>query len=316
MIEYTIQEIHHQTDIGIIKTPFISDGIVNLESITCMDIKIFFHDGYYNEKEQILDNLLIEYNNYNFSLTLLGEAYNKMFKKPIEYLINYFKDKPNSIIIQSGNLSDDLKKINHIPKIQWLGKSKTKSKDWIDPSNRTFKKRFLYKSRRYTWERLKILNHLVTNNIINDTYCGFMSADPTSKLHRTVEGYPITDELTDEQAFVKKYYYESFCNIVPESSLDYIFLTEKIDKPLCAKQPFLVLGASGYLSKLHELGFKTFGEFWDESYDLEKNDKKRIDMVIKNIDYINSLTMTEVYDMFNKMTAILDHNKCIRDKYN
>ena len=39
-------------------------------------------------------------------------------------------------------------------------------------------------------------------------------------------------------------------------------------------------------------------------------------MVIKNIDYINSLTMTEVYDMFNKMTAILDHNKSIRDKYN
>lgn len=313
MIEYQIHETYHQTDIGLIETPFISDGVVNLESITCMDCKIFWQDAYYNEKKEILDNLLIRYNNYNFSLTLLGEAYNEAFKKPIEYLIKYFEDKQNSIIIQSGNLSDDLKKINHIPKIQWLGKSK--SNQWVDPSNRTFKKRFLYKSRRYTWEREKVLNHLITNNIIDDTYCGYMSAQPTSKLHRTVEGYPITDNLVNEQNYIKNYYYESFCNIVPESSLDYIFLTEKIDKPLYAKQPFLVLGARGYLSKLHKLGFKTFNEWWDESYDSEKDNKKRIDKVIKNIDYINSLTISELHTMFNQMIPILDNNKYIRNKY-
>ena len=313
MIEYEIEEVYHSTDIGSIKTPFLSDTVINLESITCMNCKIFWQDNYYHEKTQILDNLLKEYKDYNFSLNLLGEAYNKKFKKPVEYLIKYFKDKSNSIIIQSGNLSDDLKKINHIPKIQWLGTSK--SNIWVAPSNRIFKKRFLYKSRRYTEEREKVLNHLITNNIIDDTYCGYMSADPTSKLHRTVEGYPITDELIDEQNFIKNYYYESFCNIVPESSLDYIFLTEKIDKPLYAKQPFLVLGACGYLSKLHELGFKTFNKWWDESYDLEKDNKKRIDKVIKNIDYINSLTMTEVSDMFNEMIPILDYNNYVRTKY-
>ena len=313
MIEYEIEEVYHSTDIGLIKTPFLSDTVINLESITCMNCKIFWQDNYYHEKTQILDNLLKEYKDYNFSLNLLGEAYNKKFKKPVEYLIKYFKDKSNSIIIQSGNLSDDLKKINHIPKIQWLGTSK--SNIWVAPSDRIFKKRFLYKSRRYTEEREKVLNHLITNNIIDDTYCGYRSSDPTSKLHRTVEGYPITDELSDEQNFIKNYYYESFCNIVPESSLDYIFLTEKIDKPLYAKQPFLVLGAYGYLSKLHELGFDTFNKWWDESYDLEKDNKKRIDKVIKNIDYINSLTMTEVSDMFNEMISILDYNNYIRTKY-
>ena len=46
------------------------------------------------------------------------------------------------------------------------------------------------------------------------------------------EGYPITDELVDEQNIIKDYYFKSFCNIVPESSLEYIFLTEKINKPL------------------------------------------------------------------------------------
>jgi len=313
MIEYQIQETYHQTDIGLIETPFITDDVVNLESITCMDCKIFWQDAYYNEKKEILDNLLIRYNNHNFSLTLLGEAYNEMFKNPIEYLIKYFEDKQNSITIRSGNLSDDLKEINHIPKIQWLGKSK--SSQWIEPNNRTIKKRFLYKSRRYTWEREKVLNHLIANNIIDNTYCGYMSAQPTSKLHRTVEGYPITDELVDEQNFIKNYYYESFCNIVPESSLDYIFLTEKIDKPLYAKQPFLVLGAHGYLSKLHELGFETFNKWWDESYDSEKDNKKRIDKVIKNIDYINSLTISEVHTMLNEMIPILDNNKYIRNKY-
>lgn len=313
MIEYQIQETYHQTDIGLIDTPFSTNNVINLESITYMDCKIFWNDGYYAEKEKILNTLLKKYNDYNFSLTLIGEAYNKKFKKPIDYLIDYFRDKSNSIIIQSGNLSDNLKDINHVSKIQWLGRSKTSS--WINPSERKLKKKFVFKSRRYTPEREKVLNHLIDNDIIDDTYCGYMSADPTAKLHRTVEGYPITDELTDEQNYIKEYYYKSFCNIVPESSLEYIFLTEKIDKPLHAKQPFLVLGACGYLNKLHELGFKTFDKWWDESYDSEKDNKKRIDKVIKNIDYINSLTMTEINDIFNEMIPILDWNKSKLDKF-
>ena len=313
MIQYQIEETYGQTDIGLVDTPFLTDNIINLESITYMGCKIFWNDGYHTEKEKILDTLLKKYNDYNFSLTLIGEAYNKNYKKPIDYLIKYFKDKPNSITILSGNLSDNLTHINHKPIIQWLGRSKCSS--WVQSNERKFKKKFLFKSRRYTSERKKVLNHLIDNNIINDTYCGYMSADPTSKFHRTVEGYPITDNLTDEQNYIKEYYFKSFCNIVPESSLEYIFLTEKIDKPINAQQPFLVLGACGYLNKLHELKFKTFSKWWDESYDSETNNKKRIDKVIKNIDYINSLTMTEINDIYNEMIPILGWNTYIRNKY-
>ena len=31
--------------------------------------------------------------------------------------------------------------------------------------------------------------------------------------------------------------------------------------------PFIVLGPKGYLHNLKRLGFKTFGTFWNESYD-------------------------------------------------
>ena len=49
------------------------------------------------------------------------------------------------------------------------------------------------------------------------------------------------------------------------------FLTEKIWKPIICQQPFIVYGQRGYLKCLREMGFKTFSNVWDESYDDEKD---------------------------------------------
>ncbi len=49
------------------------------------------------------------------------------------------------------------------------------------------------------------------------------------------------------------------------------FLTEKIFKPLAYGMPFMVIGNRGSLQRLRDLGFKTFPEWFDESYDEEDN---------------------------------------------
>ena len=49
---------------------------------------------------------------------------------------------------------------------------------------------------------------------------------------------------------------------------DTFFPTEKTVRPIMAAKPFLVYGPRGYLRRLCELGFRTYADCWDESYDL------------------------------------------------
>jgi hypothetical protein len=57
-------------------------------------------------------------------------------------------------------------------------------------------------------------------------------------------------------------------------------MTEKIWKPIMAQQPFVVHGNYLYLQKLREMGFRTFNNYFDESYDLERDRDKRIDKIV------------------------------------
>ena len=59
-----------------------------------------------------------------------------------------------------------------------------------------------------------------------------------------------------------------------------IFLSEKIFKPIYCCQPFIVFGNPGTLKELHNLGFKTFSDFWDESYDEDYNFTSRLGKIM------------------------------------
>ncbi len=49
------------------------------------------------------------------------------------------------------------------------------------------------------------------------------------------------------------------------------FLTEKTFKPMAYGMPFMIFGNKNSLQRVRELGFKTFPEWFDESYDEEQN---------------------------------------------
>ena len=58
------------------------------------------------------------------------------------------------------------------------------------------------------------------------------------------------------------------------------FLTEKTFKSIMNMHPFILLSAPGSLEHLRKLGYKTFPNSIDESYDKEINAVKRMDMVL------------------------------------
>jgi len=87
-----------------------------------------------------------------------------------------------------------------------------------------------------------------------------------------------------------------------------LHLTEKIFKPIVARRPFILVGASGNLAYLKSYGFKTFDRWIDESYDLEPDPDKRIDMAMDQLDKLCSLSPNELVSMHREMEDILDHN--------
>ena len=87
-----------------------------------------------------------------------------------------------------------------------------------------------------------------------------------------------------------------------------LHLTEKIFKPIVAKQPFLLLGAHGNLKYFKQYGFKTFSEFWDESYDDIVDDNERVDAVFNILTDLSKLSYEEQCALRQATKEIVEYN--------
>jgi len=107
-----------------------------------------------------------------------------------------------------------------------------------------------------------------------------------------------------------KMYENSYFSIVTESTFfGNLRLTEKIGKPIINYHPFVVVGPANFLKLLKFYGFKTFGEFWDESYDDEIQPHERFIKITKVIDNLMNLTTKEWDVLTKKLESILIYNR-------
>ena len=83
------------------------------------------------------------------------------------------------------------------------------------------------------------------------------------------------------------------------------YITEKTSKPLFEKRLFVIFGAQGLLARLHELGYQTFSDVIDESYDAEPDNMKRWNMAF---DQVLKLTRADHLAVYNKIAPVLEHN--------
>lgn len=102
----------------------------------------------------------------------------------------------------------------------------------------------------------------------------------------------------------------AFWHLVPETNFyhDKLHLTEKIFKPIVSYRPFILASYAGNLQYLRSYGFKTFGDFIDESYDLETDSTKRMTMIVDELEKLSALSRSQQEQMFDAMKPILDHN--------
>lgn len=86
---------------------------------------------------------------------------------------------------------------------------------------------------------------------------------------------------------------------------NFVFHTEKIVKPILARRLFIVFGGRHYLRNLQKLGFKTFSDIIDESYDDEPNYIRRGEMICGQISY---LLQQDQQQVLNAIRSLVDHN--------
>jgi hypothetical protein len=110
-----------------------------------------------------------------------------------------------------------------------------------------------------------------------------------------------------DQDIYEKPYNDTKYSLVSETNdtNNEVFMTEKIWKPIIAQQVFIVHGNYLYLQKLREIGFKTFSNHFDESYDLERNKDKRIDNIVNTC---RDLLARNWQDIYLQTQSLRKHN--------
>ena len=85
------------------------------------------------------------------------------------------------------------------------------------------------------------------------------------------------------------------------------FPTEKTVRPISAQKPFVVYGPQYFLERLKDMGFRTWNNIWDESYD-QYQGPTRWQAMFETIKYIVSQDQTII-----KMQAaeVATHNRLV-----
>lgn len=106
------------------------------------------------------------------------------------------------------------------------------------------------------------------------------------------------------------FYNNSFISIITETQPEpgTLFLTEKIFKPIYSGNPFIIAGSQHSLRTLREMGYKTFGKWWDESYDDIEDTYVRTLKVYELISSLAKLSKQSLLLMYQDMEFTLRHN--------
>ena len=110
---------------------------------------------------------------------------------------------------------------------------------------------------------------------------------------------------------IEEYYLQSFASLVCETNYEYPWgqLSEKTINPIRFENAFILLAGPGSLELAKQWGFKTFSQWWDESYDTIIDPCQRMDAVLSVVDTITNYTFEELTEIKKEMAPTLLHNR-------
>ena len=97
----------------------------------------------------------------------------------------------------------------------------------------------------------------------------------------------LTTNFGNFQRYFNPAWYDStYFSIVAETSIGLDIprtcelITEKTYKPIAFNHPFIVWGQAGSLQRLNQLGFATYSNIFDESYDQVLDPRQRLEHIV------------------------------------
>jgi len=132
---------------------------------------------------------------------------------------------------------------------------------------------------------------------------------PKDPVNFTIESVELHGQrVSISQVVPISIYNETAYSVVTETNFmnSYTFYTEKIVKPILAERLFVAFCGQHYLRNLHNLGFRTFGDVINESYDEEPDIAKRYSMIYEQMLYLFNQPQEEI---LAKVKPIAEYNK-------
>lgn len=163
------------------------------------------------------------------------------------------------------------------------------------------------------------LNESKNSSWIDDTVTtsSFMNGfkNWSTNKNKFIENLPLNYDNTYNQHWTLDYdesyiFNDSFLWISSETKKTHegVYITEKTWKAIAYGSPFCINGDNGSLRYLKSMGFKTFSEYWDESYD-EDNDIEKIKKITNIVKNICDKSLDELHHLYASMLPILKHNQ-------
>lgn len=153
------------------------------------------------------------------------------------------------------------------------------------------------------WQRLILKNK--ENNIIltefQDRHSQYKNFYEDVNLSDKDQSSSFNNSTPISQAFL-------YVGLETEVQLEKPFTSRISLRGILEQRPFVIFGCPGVIKYLHSCGFKTFGEFWDESYDDIVDLETRVEKIINVIKYVSSLPQNQLIDLYNKIRPIIEYN--------
>jgi hypothetical protein len=248
------------------------------------------------------------------------------------------KFKFSNVTIETGNILEihNQYKVSYVAPWKFLEIARP-----IDQAHHIWNRQSIFGTLygRPLWHRIGIASHLISlHKSISEIGCLVTPVDPNHRelfeilelwkydpnslikfsnvfsqfpcYHQDVDQYTPGATLTD--GFVKqteRVYKNFLIDVVAETytSGDCFFVTEKTIRPMLLKKSMILMGSKDCLNYLRQMGFRTFGDFWDETYDGYEG-RERYLRILDLIDWIAGHSYDQLETMYWDMQYTLDHN--------
>jgi hypothetical protein len=109
--------------------------------------------------------------------------------------------------------------------------------------------------------------------------------------------------------YVAQDYQRCMIEVVMETVIDRVHLTEKICRSLACGQPFLLLCGAGALARLRDLGFETFAPMINEDYDQEPHAAQRLRMILSEMQRLAQMPARQLQELYHDMRQRAQRNQ-------